>query len=55
MAELVLALDLPAREEALRLLDRLPSLRWVKVGQLREYDFDPATQQVVDWLLKPAE
>lgn len=30
-------------------------LRWVKVGQLREYDFDPATQQVVDWLLKPAE
>lgn len=34
MAELVLALDLPAREEALRLLDRLPSLRWVKVGSI---------------------
>lgn len=26
--------------------------RWVKVGQLREYDFDAPTQQVVDWLLQ---
>jgi orotidine-5'-phosphate decarboxylase len=32
MAELILALDLPDRDAALRLLDRLPSLRWVKVG-----------------------
>ena len=34
MAELVLALDLPSREPALRLLDRLPGLRWVKVGSV---------------------
>ncbi len=32
MAELILALDVPGREEAERLLDRLPGLRWVKVG-----------------------
>ncbi len=32
MAELILALDLPRRDEAERLLDRLPNLRWVKVG-----------------------
>jgi orotidine-5'-phosphate decarboxylase len=32
VAELILALDLPGREPALRLLDRLPGLRWVKVG-----------------------
>lgn len=32
MAELVLALDLPSGLEALRLLDRLPALRWAKVG-----------------------
>jgi orotidine-5'-phosphate decarboxylase len=34
MVELILALDLPARDEALRLLDRLPGLRWVKVGSV---------------------
>src|SRR5258706_3816878 len=34
MAELILALDLPTRSEALRLLDRLPALRWVKVGSI---------------------
>jgi orotidine-5'-phosphate decarboxylase len=34
MAELVLALDLPDRDAALRLLDRLPRLRWVKVGSI---------------------
>lgn len=34
MAELVLALDLPTRGEALRLLDRLPELHWVKVGSV---------------------
>lgn len=32
MAELILALDVPGRDEAERLLDRLPDLRWVKVG-----------------------
>lgn len=32
MAEIVLALDLPDRDAALRLLDQLPTLRWVKVG-----------------------
>jgi len=32
MAEIVLALDLPDRNEALRFLDRVPSLQWVKVG-----------------------
>jgi orotidine-5'-phosphate decarboxylase len=34
VAELVLALDLPGRNETLRLLDRLPALRWVKVGSI---------------------
>jgi orotidine-5'-phosphate decarboxylase len=34
MAELVLALDLPGAEQALSLLDRLPQLRWVKVGSM---------------------
>ncbi len=32
MAEVILALDLPSPEAALRLLDRIPELRWVKVG-----------------------
>lgn len=32
MAELILALDLPDRAAALAMLDRLPSIRWVKVG-----------------------
>ena len=34
MPELVLALDLPRAADALRLLDRLPVLRWVKVGSI---------------------
>jgi orotidine-5'-phosphate decarboxylase len=34
MAEVVLALDLPSGAEALRLLDRLPEVRWVKVGSI---------------------
>ena len=34
MAEIVVALDLPAGTEALRLLDRLPDARWVKVGPI---------------------
>lgn len=32
VAEVVLALDLPEPDEALRLLDRIPELHWVKVG-----------------------
>lgn len=32
MAELILALDLPDRPHALGMLDRLPALRWVKLG-----------------------
>ncbi|MFI5208948.1 MAG: orotidine-5'-phosphate decarboxylase [Gemmatimonadales bacterium] len=34
MAEVVVALDLPTGEEALRLLDRIPDARWVKVGSV---------------------
>jgi orotidine-5'-phosphate decarboxylase len=34
MAELIVALDLPSGTEALRLLDRLPGVRWVKVGSI---------------------
>lgn len=34
MAELILALDLPRGADALRLLDRLPELRWVKLGSI---------------------
>jgi len=32
MAEVILALDVASRDEALALLDRLPDLRWAKVG-----------------------
>ena len=34
MAEIVVALDLPTAAEAERLLERLPGLRWVKVGSI---------------------
>ena len=34
MAEVIVALDLPGGSEALRLLDRLPEARWVKVGSI---------------------
>ncbi|MEZ4588889.1 MAG: orotidine-5'-phosphate decarboxylase [Gemmatimonadales bacterium] len=34
MAELVLALDVGTADEAFRLLDRLPDVRWVKVGSI---------------------
>ena len=34
MAELILSLDLPRAVDALRLLDRLPTLRWAKVGSI---------------------
>jgi orotidine-5'-phosphate decarboxylase len=32
MAEIIVALDVPSTVEALRLVDALPGLRWVKVG-----------------------
>lgn len=34
MADVIVALDLPGGSEALRLLDRLPEARWVKVGSI---------------------
>ena len=34
MAEVILALDLPGGDQALRLLDQLPELKWVKVGSV---------------------
>jgi orotidine-5'-phosphate decarboxylase len=34
MAELILALDTPRGADALRLLDQLPALEWVKVGSM---------------------
>ena len=34
MAEVIVALDLPTGSDALRLLDRLPEVRWVKVGSI---------------------
>lgn len=30
-------------------------VRWVQLGSLREYEFDPVAQQVVDWLLEQRE
>lgn len=29
--------------------------RWIRIGDLLEYEFDPTTQMVVDWLLKKEE
>lgn len=34
VAEVILALDLPSGAEAMRLLDRVPDARWVKVGSI---------------------
>jgi orotidine-5'-phosphate decarboxylase len=34
MAEVIIALDLPGGSDAIRLLDRLPDARWVKVGSI---------------------
>ena len=34
MPELILALDVPRAADAFRLLDRIPELRWVKVGSI---------------------
>lgn len=36
-----MALDLPSRDEARRLLDRLPGLRWVKIGPILFLDGGP--------------
>lgn len=48
MAELILALDLPDRGSALTLLDRLPALRWVKVGsQLMTAEGPPLVRELV--------
>jgi 8-oxo-dGTP pyrophosphatase MutT (NUDIX family) len=32
--------------------DYFAQIRWVPEGALREYDFDPVTQRVVDWMLE---
>jgi orotidine-5'-phosphate decarboxylase len=34
MAEIIVALDLPSRDDAMRWLDRAPGLRWAKVGSV---------------------
>lgn len=34
MPEVIIALDLPSAEEAMRFLDRVPAARWVKVGSV---------------------
>lgn len=34
MAEVIVALDLPAAADALRLVDRVPGLRWAKLGPM---------------------
>ena len=34
MSELIVALDVPRASDALQLLDRLPDVRWVKVGSI---------------------
>lgn len=34
MAELIVALDLPSADDARRFLDRIPGLRWAKVGPM---------------------
>lgn len=48
MAELILALDLPDRGSALAMLDRLPALRWVKVGsQLMTAEGPPLVRELV--------
>lgn len=45
MAEVVIALDLPTGREALRLLDRIPEARWVKVGSVLMTREGPALVQ----------
>lgn len=45
MAEVIVALDLPTAHEALRLLDRIPGVRWVKVGSVLMTQEGPALLQ----------
>lgn len=48
MAEIIVALDLPSAMDALRLLDRLPEARWVKVGSiLMTREGPPLVRQLV--------
>ncbi len=47
MAEVIVALDLPQGIEALRLLDRLPEARWVKVGPVLMTREGPALLQTL--------
>lgn len=42
MAEVIVALDTPTAAEAQRLVDRLPDLRWVKLGPMVFLDGGPA-------------
>ncbi len=41
MAEVIVALDLPEAGQALTLIDRLPGLRWVKIGPMLFLDGGP--------------
>ena len=53
MSELILALDLPRATDALSLLDRIPALRWVKVGSiLMTREGSPLLRALVDRGLK---
>jgi len=45
VAEVIVALDLPTAGEALRLLDRIPGARWVKVGSVLMTREGPALLQ----------
>ncbi len=45
MAEVVVALDVPSLPEAIRLLDRLPSAQWAKVGSVLFTRSGPAVVQ----------
>jgi orotidine-5'-phosphate decarboxylase len=45
VAEVIVALDLPTAGEALRLLDRIPGARWVKVGSVLMTSEGPALLQ----------
>lgn len=42
MAEVIVALDLPSAADALRLADRLPGLRWAKLGPMLFLESGPA-------------
>jgi orotidine-5'-phosphate decarboxylase len=53
VSELILALDLPRAANALPLLDRIPALRWVKVGSIiMTREGSPLVRALVDRGLK---